>query len=163
MGPLSPADEVGYREYLRARFMECFGPDDRELTWLVDRLMEDIWAVKLYGHPRLVAIKGSSLPTLKFELRRHETLEQVLAEYEQKRKQNKAVWVGALWLKLTKDGAESLSHSLEVIESYRPGLGQRLSQVAKELMTEPLEQDDKASSGEIAGAASPRSEERRVG
>lgn len=152
MGPLSRTDELGYREYLRARFMECFGPEDRVLAWSVDGLLGDFWALKFYGILELVVIKPSSLLTLEFELYRHETLERRLAEYEQARAQNKGVSAKTFWLRVTRDYAASISHWLKVIESYRPGLGQRLSQVAKELLTEPLERDDKVSSGVIAGA-----------
>ncbi len=154
MGPLSRTDEVGYREYLHARFTECFGPEDRVLMWTVDRLLNDLWALKFYGDPEFVAaIKRSSPLTLKFLLHSDETLERRLAEIKRPRRPNEPVKARDLWLRMARHDVESLNHSLEVIKSYRPGLGQRLSQVAKELLTEPLEQDDKVSSGGLAGAA----------
>jgi hypothetical protein len=152
MGPLSRSDEVGYREYLRVRSMDCFGPEDRALTWTVDRLLSDLWSLKFYGDYEFVAaIKRSPPLPLKFRLHSDETLERRLAEIKRPRGQNEPVKAQDLWLRVARDCVESLNRSLEVIESYRPGLGQRLSQAAKELLTEPLEQVDKASSGGIAG------------
>jgi hypothetical protein len=154
MGPLSRSDEVGYREYLRGRFMECFGPEDHVLTWSVHRLLDDLWALKFYGDYEFVAaIKRSSQLSMKFQLRGDETLERRLEEIKRPRGRNEPIKARDLWLRVARDRVESLNHSLEVIESYRPGLGQRLSQAAKELLTEPLEKDDKAASGGIAGAA----------
>lgn len=154
MGPLSLTDEAGYREYLRAHFMECFGPDDHELRWTVDRLLNNLWQLRFYGDDEFVAaIKHSSPLTLKFQPHSEEALERRLAEIKRPHPPNAPMKVGDIWLRCARDCVESLNHSLEVIESYRPGLGQRLSKVAKELLAEPLEQDDKASSGGMAGAA----------
>jgi hypothetical protein len=154
MGPLSRSDKVGYRQYLAARFMECFGPEDRVVAWSVDRSVCNLWDLKFYGDGEYVAaIKRSSPLTLKFQLDSDEALERRLAEIKRPRIPNEPVKARDLWLRVALSRVESLNHSLEVIESYRAGLGQRLSKVAKELLNEPLEREDKASSGRIAGAA----------
>ena len=139
MGPLSRTDEHGYREYLRNRLMECFGPEDRVLTWSLDRLLRGLWTLKFYRTNALDIVKRASSLTLGFGIHDDGTLERRLAEIKRELENNKPMRYADTELLVTHDSARDLSHSLEVIESYRPGLGQRLSQVARDLLIEPLE------------------------
>ncbi|HUI20514.1 MAG TPA: hypothetical protein VLZ74_05665 [Methylocella sp.] len=106
------------------------------------RLFDNIWILKFYRNERLL-IKRSSSPTPKFQLYDDGTLERRLAGLEQRRGQNKPWTYDEIVLLTARDTAMCLNHTLEVIESYRPGLGQLLGQVAGELITEQLlEQGD---------------------
>jgi hypothetical protein len=138
MGPLSRTDVVGYRAYLRARLMECFGPEDRALTWSVESLLDNLWHLTFYREGDLDVVRRSSAPTLKFRLHDDGTLQPRVEEIERQRSQNKPIRYGDSLLVQAHKTAERLSHTLEVIESYCPGLGQRLGQAAQELLSEPL-------------------------
>jgi hypothetical protein len=147
-------DEAGYRDYLRDRFAPCFGPDDSALRWSVERLVSAFCTLKLYGRPDLVVVERVS-SALKFRLTLQAGSAQSVAECEKAcTKQNLSL--PQIQLLATGVSFKKLSRSLEVIESYRPGLGKRLTLVVKELLREPLERNHKPpSSGSIETASVP--------